>query len=38
MSVTFEVLGSPGHENALLLRVNSGQSILLLRFDWTGPL
>lgn len=33
MSITFEILGSPGRDNALLLRVDSSQSINRLLFD-----
>ncbi len=33
MSIAFEILGSPGRDNALLVRVDSGQSITRLLFD-----
>jgi ribonuclease Z len=33
MSITFEILGSPGRDNALLVRVDSGHSITRLLFD-----
>ncbi|MBS0201986.1 MAG: ribonuclease Z [Planctomycetes bacterium] len=33
MSITFEILGSPGRDNALLVRVDSGQSVTRLLFD-----
>lgn len=33
MSITFEILGSPGRDNALLVRVDSGQSVTRLQFD-----
>ena len=33
MSITFEVLGSPGRDNAMLVRVDSGQSTSRLLFD-----
>ncbi len=33
MSITLRVLGDPGRDNALLLRVDSGDSINLLLFD-----
>lgn len=33
MSITFEILGSPGRDNALFVRVDSGQSISRLLFD-----
>lgn len=33
MSITYEVLGSPGRDNALFVRVDSGQSISRLLFD-----
>jgi ribonuclease Z len=33
MSISFEILGSPGRDNALLVRVDSGQSLSRLLFD-----
>ncbi|MDB5336901.1 MAG: Ribonuclease [Planctomycetaceae bacterium] len=33
MSITFDILGAPGRDNALLVRVDSGQSIERLLFD-----
>jgi ribonuclease Z len=33
MSIAFEILGSPGRDNALLVRVDSGQSVSRLLFD-----
>ena len=33
MSISFEILGSPGSDNALLVRVDSGQSLSRLLFD-----
>ncbi len=36
MSLTFEVLGGPEQDNAVLLRVDSGQSIFRLLFDCGG--
>ncbi len=33
MSIAFEILGSPGRDNALLVRVDSGQSLTRLLFD-----
>jgi ribonuclease Z len=33
MSVTFDILGAPGRDNALFVRVDSGQSISRLLFD-----
>lgn len=33
MSITFEILGAAGHDNALWVRVDSGQSIARLLFD-----
>ena len=33
MSITFDVLGTPGNDNALLVRIDSGQSIERLLFD-----
>ncbi len=33
MTITFEILGEPGRDNALLVRVDSGQSLERLLFD-----
>lgn len=33
MTITFEVLGEPGRDNAVLVRVDSGQSVERLLFD-----
>lgn len=33
MSITFDILGAPGRDNALLVRVDSGQSVIRLLFD-----
>ncbi len=33
MSISFEILGSPGHDNAVLVRVDTGQSTDRLLFD-----
>lgn len=33
MAISFEILGSPGRDNALLVRIDSGQSIDRLLFD-----
>jgi ribonuclease Z len=33
MSITFDILGMPGRDNALLVRIDSGQSIERLLFD-----
>jgi len=33
MTIAFEVLGAPGRDNALLVRIDSGQSIARLLFD-----
>jgi ribonuclease Z len=33
MSISFQVLGVPGHDNAVLVRIDSGQAIQRLLFD-----
>jgi ribonuclease Z len=33
MSISFQVLGAPGHDNAVLVRVDSGQALHRLLFD-----
>lgn len=33
MGITFDILGTPGRDNALLVRVDSGQSVSRLLFD-----
>jgi ribonuclease Z len=33
MSISFEILGAPGRDNALFVRIDSGQSIERLLFD-----
>src|SRR5262245_33000099 len=33
MSITFHVLGAPGHDNALLVQIDSGQAVHRLLFD-----
>jgi ribonuclease Z len=33
MSISFEILGAPGHDNAVLMRVDTGQSTDRLLFD-----